>query len=163
MSVMPRKPKSFQSISGSRTDHCGFPKPEPRVMRYKLSDYEWTPSSRCCQTSRRVRVDRVEGQASALGIAADRPRLATHGGWAALRLPKSFLPSAARRSRRARIVQLCSYTLIRFHRRGRLRKQTSRAIDWESSKHGEKDGFGFTRREGCSSLPSAAIRIPVTA
>jgi hypothetical protein len=31
------------------------PKPEPRIMRYKLTDYEWAASSRSRQTSRAAR------------------------------------------------------------------------------------------------------------
>jgi hypothetical protein len=31
-----------QSISSSATDVIQAPKPEPRIMRYELSDYEWT-------------------------------------------------------------------------------------------------------------------------
>jgi hypothetical protein len=73
-------------VDGAAQDVIQAPKPEPQIMRYELSDYEWTPSSRCCQTSRRVRVDRGVGQAPALHIAADRPRLAAHGGRAARRL-----------------------------------------------------------------------------
>jgi transposase len=37
-----RKRKLIQSISGSATDVIQAPKPEPRIKRYELSDFEWT-------------------------------------------------------------------------------------------------------------------------
>jgi transposase len=39
---MPPKAEVIQDIGGSATNMIQAPKPEPRIMRYELSDFEWT-------------------------------------------------------------------------------------------------------------------------
>jgi hypothetical protein len=39
------------AVDDAATSGIQAPKLEPRIMRYELSDYEWTAINRCCPTS----------------------------------------------------------------------------------------------------------------